>query len=111
MALDADVLALLRVWVGSAPADATERAVQEADFEARYDRLASVEAVALEVLRQRRADILADPAKGSIDGDASWDWQANIERLDGDIARLERIVETPGSTLQVGRIVRTRATR
>lgn len=54
-----------------------------------YVRLAnSVTAVALEVLRGRLADMLANPAKMSVDGDYSEDRSANIKGLQDQIKAL-----------------------
>lgn len=63
MALEAAIEAGIRNWVGTS--------VTGGDLEARYDRLGSVHKVALEVLRQRLADLLAAPSSFSIDGDYS----------------------------------------
>lgn len=97
MALDADVLAELRSWVGSSyDAD---------DLEVRYAlHGGSVAAVAAEVLRERLADLIASPTKFAVDGDASWDWTGNIKELRSQIAALEAAVaaSTPGGVDEIG---------
>ena len=100
------VLAEIRVWTGSTPDD-TELA-------ARYQRLGTVEATALEVLRERLAQMLAEPARYSIDGDASWSYEKNIEALRESVSSLASAVATAngtGSTLTVGRMVRSGSRR
>jgi hypothetical protein len=100
------VLAEIRVWTGSTPDDT--------DLGVRYTRLGSVEAVALEVLRERLAGMLAEPARYSIDGDASWSYEKNIEALRESIKGLATsVAQSSGTagTLTVGRLVRAGATR
>lgn len=81
MALDAGQIAELRSWIGTEPDDAT--------LDASYDRLGTLEDVALEVLRARRAEMVLDgPAKLDITGDRNEDWSANLNALNKDIATL-----------------------
>ncbi|MGW8554069.1 hypothetical protein [Streptomyces tubercidicus] len=56
-----------------------------ADLERRYFRLRSVRAVALEVLGQRRAKLLADPLKVTIDGVVTMDLQENLRGIERQI--------------------------
>lgn len=70
----------LRAWVGSEPADAV--------LAERLGR-AGREEVALGVLRQRRADLLADPISYSIRGDITVNAADNLKALDALIAGLE----------------------
>lgn len=61
-----------------------------ADLESRYRRLGSVKAVALEVLAERRAALLADPLRVTVDGVVTTDHSENlrgIERVIGLIAQ------------------------
>lgn len=83
MPLTADDLAEVRRLVGSAapPTDA--------DLDAIYDRLGTVEDVALEVLQGRYADLLAGPAKWSVEGDFSIDNSATINALGKQIDGLK----------------------
>ncbi|MGW2021995.1 hypothetical protein [Streptomyces decoyicus] len=56
-----------------------------ADLERRYLRLRSVRAVALEVLGQRRAKLLADPLKVTVDGVVTMDLQENLRGIERQI--------------------------
>lgn len=112
MALDAGVLADIRQWVGT-------RRPTDADLEVRYLRLGSVTAVALQVLRERLADMLIDAAKFDADGDASYDYSANLKLLESKVHQLEAStpppadpdVSLPTPELSVGRIVRSGRSR
>lgn len=100
MPFDGATLAQIRSWVGSEPSND--------DLAVRFERLGSTNLTALEVLRERRANLLADPAKVSVDGDASWDWSKNLEVLDKQVAELETVAGIAGpGTVNVGRLVRT----
>ncbi|WP_329492532.1 hypothetical protein OG618_37195 (plasmid) [Kitasatospora sp. NBC_01246] len=59
-----------------------------ADLDARYLRLRSARAVALEVLRERRQTLLAQPLKVSINGVIAIDNTANIAAFERQIAAL-----------------------
>lgn len=108
MPLSVGDLAWVRSEVGSTspPTDA--------DLDGKYDRLGSPVEVALEVLRGRLADFLADPVKWSLDGEHAEDSSANIKALSAQIARLEASMVAasvdedalPG-TLLVGRFYRS----
>ncbi|WP_395371421.1 hypothetical protein OHU45_25655 [Streptomyces tubercidicus] len=56
-----------------------------ADLERRFFRLRSVRAVALEVLGQRRAKLLADPLKVTVDGVVTMDLQENLRGIERQI--------------------------
>lgn len=71
----------LRSHVGSQP---DEQTLQFA-----YDRLGHILLVAIEVLRRRRADIVATPTSWS-GGEYSENWQGTVAALDADIARLQQ---------------------
>lgn len=105
MALDTAVLAALRSWVGTDPTDPTD-----ADLEQRHGRLGNVEAVALEILRGRLADMVREPARFQVDGDAGWSYEKNLEQLRADVAELTTLVAATAGTgagvLSVGRLVR-----
>jgi hypothetical protein len=81
--MTADQLAVLRSHIGSAdpPSDVT--------LNASFDRLGSVEAVALEVLRGRLADMTSGPGQLSVAGHVSYDSRKSIDALAGKIADLE----------------------
>lgn len=59
------------------------------DLNNRYTRLGSARAVALEVLRQRHADLLANPASVGISGVISVTYTENIKALERLIDELE----------------------
>ncbi|MFE2179071.1 hypothetical protein [Streptomyces sp. NPDC059455] len=63
-----------------------------ADLERRYFRLRSVRAVALEVLGERRAKLLADPLKVTVDGVVTMDLQENLRGIERQI---EAVRQTP----------------
>ncbi|MEU0839464.1 hypothetical protein ABZ370_08330 [Streptomyces sp. NPDC005962] len=56
-----------------------------ADLERRYFRLRSVRAVALEVLGERRAKLLGDPLKVTVDGVVTMDLQENLRGIERQI--------------------------
>ncbi|ELP61471.1 hypothetical protein PV735_31890 [Streptomyces turgidiscabies] len=59
------------------------------DLDARYARLASARAVANEVLAERRAKLLADPLRMTVDGVVTLDQSNNLTGLERQIASLE----------------------
>ncbi|MDF2257208.1 hypothetical protein [Streptantibioticus ferralitis] len=59
--------------------------VDPADLERRYFRLGLVRAVALEVLGERRAKLLADPLKVTVDGVVTMDLQENLRGIERQI--------------------------
>jgi Asp-tRNA(Asn)/Glu-tRNA(Gln) amidotransferase A subunit family amidase len=77
-------LAELRSIVGDEPDDNT---LSEA-----FDRLESVAAVALEVQRTKLANLRAQPAGLTIDGDRTENWRDNIASLERQVAELGRDV-------------------
>lgn len=99
MALDADVLAVLRSWVGETPDDAT--------LEAKFDRLGSVAAVVLEVLRERRAALLAGPIEWTTEDGYRENNKENLKALDALISDV--IGGAVGDP--VARVTRTQLTR
>jgi hypothetical protein len=104
VALDDNDLAYLRSWVGTA-------APTDVELEAAHERLGDLHAVALEVLRQRLADLLADPASFGVGSDYREDRSSNIRSLEAQVRKLEAIVgEGPGA-LTTGRLVRSGRTR
>ncbi|MFD7499579.1 hypothetical protein [Streptomyces sp. NPDC059850] len=56
-----------------------------ADLERRYFRLRSVRGVALEVLGERRAKLLGDPLKVTVDGVVTMDLQENLRGIERQI--------------------------
>lgn len=106
MAASDTQLAEIREWIGDDPDDSTVQAL--------WTAYGTVNRVSLSVLRRRRAALLADPAKLSIDGETSEDWTANLNALDSDIAALEGGVVTDtvdpdaaAGFATVGQMVRT----
>jgi hypothetical protein len=97
-------LAEVRRWVGSKPGDA--------EIDERFRRLSSASAVALEILRQRLADMIADPLVYRVEGDASWSYEHNISHLCSQISQLEVASDVPlTGGMTVGRLVRAGAAR
>ncbi|MFF7171623.1 hypothetical protein [Streptomyces pseudovenezuelae] len=62
------------------------------DLEARYTRLGAARAVALEVLAERRAALLADPLRMTVDGVVTLDQSNNLTGTERHIAALNDIV-------------------
>ncbi|MFJ1994267.1 hypothetical protein [Streptomyces asiaticus] len=56
-----------------------------ADLERRFFRLRSARAVALEVLGERRAKLLGDPLKVTVDGVVTMDLQENLRGIERQI--------------------------
>ena len=105
MTIAADDLAIVRSWCGTA-AGTSASTYTEADLTARMDRLADVHAVALEVCRQMRADLLADPASLTLTGDYAHNVAGNLEHLDSVIGQLERLVGDAAGVVTVSRMYR-----
>ncbi|MFF2522822.1 hypothetical protein [Streptomyces liangshanensis] len=63
-----------------------------ADLERRFFRLRSVRAVALEGLGERRAKLLADPLKVTVDGVVTMDKQENLRGIERQI---EVVLQVP----------------
>jgi hypothetical protein len=103
VAADAATLAEIRAWVGSSP--------DNADLELRLERLVTAPAVALEVLRGRLADMISEPAKFTVDGDASWDYSANLKLLGDRVNQLEGLVAGGVGELTVSLMTRSGARR
>lgn len=61
-----------------------------ADLERRFFRLGSVRAVALEVLGEWRAKLLADPLKVSVDGVVAMDLQENLRGMERHIEQVRQ---------------------
>ncbi|MFD7922539.1 hypothetical protein ACFV3R_25345 [Streptomyces sp. NPDC059740] len=74
-----------RAWLLAQLGTATDTT----DLDARYARLGSARAVALEVLYQRRADLLAQPASLTVSGVVSVAYAENIKAIERQITALE----------------------
>ncbi|CAM5466849.1 hypothetical protein [Streptomyces aurantiogriseus] len=61
---------------------------ERSDLEARYQRLGSLRAVAMEVLRERRAALVADPLSVSVQGIATMSNAENVRAIERQIATL-----------------------
>ncbi|MFC7813679.1 hypothetical protein ACFUTR_03310 [Streptomyces sp. NPDC057367] len=61
-----------------------------AELERRYFRLRSVRTVALEVLGERRAKLLADPLKVTVDGVVTMDLQENLRGVERQIEQVRQ---------------------
>lgn len=104
---DAD-LYVVRSWCGST-IGTDDSKYPEADLDDRLERLGTANLVALEVLRERRADFLADPLSLNLQGDLSYTAVKNVEALDSQIASLERacgVTSTSVPTVTLGQISR-----
>ncbi|KIZ15400.1 hypothetical protein [Streptomyces natalensis] len=62
--------------------------IDDGDLAARYDRLHSAKAVALEVLHERVNALVAEPLKVTVNGVATIDNSANVAALERRIAQL-----------------------
>ncbi len=92
MALAADDLAAIRSHIGeTAPPS-------DGDLGPMWDRLGSVETVALAVLRARHADMLAQPSALGVSGDYDENWSENLTALERKIAHLEAAVAVAAGT-------------
>ncbi|WP_073947626.1 hypothetical protein [Streptomyces kebangsaanensis] len=76
--MDSAVLAWLLAQLGPA--------TDQSDLETRYTRLGSAKAVALEVLSERRAALLAEPLQLTVSGVATLDQSNNLTGLERQIA-------------------------
>lgn len=77
--------AATRAWlIGELGSD-----TDQVDLEFRYNRLGTARATALEILRQRRADLLASPTVVGVSGVVSINQTANLAALERQIATLE----------------------
>lgn len=65
------------------------------DVQARVDRLGNIRDAALEVLRQRYADLLQQPGTISVSGVASMSTSANLTALASLIATVKALPEDP----------------
>ncbi|WP_234334773.1 hypothetical protein [Streptomyces sp. NRRL S-118] len=72
-------------------------ATDPADLERRFFRLRSVRAVALEVLGERRAKLLADPLKVTVDGVVTMDLQENLRGIERQIEQVHQAPAPDGT--------------
>ncbi|MET7495133.1 hypothetical protein [Streptomyces sp900116325] len=79
--MDPAVLAWLQAQLGTA--------TDPADLQARYTRLGAAKAIALEVLGERRARLLADPLQLTVNGVVTLDQSNNLTGLERQIASVE----------------------
>jgi hypothetical protein len=63
--------------------------VDRADLAARYQRLGSVAAVAVEVLRERKTTLVADPLVVTVQGIATVNNAENVKAIERQIASIE----------------------
>ncbi|MEU0166821.1 hypothetical protein ABZ214_15345 [Streptomyces iakyrus] len=78
--MNSDVLSWLQAQLGPA--------TDTADLASRYERLGSARAVALEVLRERIAGLVAEPLKVTVNGVATIDNSANVAALERQVAQI-----------------------
>lgn len=79
--MDSSALAWLLAQLGPS--------TDQADLAARYVRLRSARAVALEVLAERRAQLLADPLRLTVDGVVTMDNTGNLTGLERHITAVQ----------------------
>ncbi|WP_330306217.1 MULTISPECIES: hypothetical protein [unclassified Streptomyces] len=95
--MDSAVLAWLLAQLGAA--------TDQSDLQTRYDRLGSARAVALEVLSERRAKLLAEPLQLTVNGVATLDQSNNLTGLERQIASVQEATApddpTGGDTLLI----------
>ncbi|WP_330309897.1 MULTISPECIES: hypothetical protein [unclassified Streptomyces] len=95
--MDSAVLAWLLAQLGPA--------TDQSDLQTRYDRLGSARAVALEVLSERRAKLLAEPLQLTVNGVAALDQSNNLTGLERQIASVQEATApddpTGGDTLLI----------
>ncbi|MFJ2774773.1 hypothetical protein [Streptomyces sp. NPDC087300] len=82
--MDPFLLAWLRAQLGTATG--------EQDLASRYERLGRARAVAAEVLAERRAKLLAEPLRMTVDGVVTIDQTNNLAGLERQIADLDDLV-------------------
>lgn len=90
MRLTDDNYAYLRSELGEA---------DRADLEIRYQRLGSLQAVAVEVLRERKAALVSDPLAVTVQGIATVNNSENVKALERQIATLEDLVVDEGAVV------------
>lgn len=109
MTVTAEELAEIRAHIGD------DTPPTDADLDAAFVRLGSVEAVALEVIRKRLAAIRAKAMKFTAEGDYTEDWSGNEKALAKQAADLAAAVPTTNTSgvvdgvagdIQIGMFVR-----
>ncbi|MGG2460597.1 hypothetical protein ACO0M4_12400 [Streptomyces sp. RGM 3693] len=78
--MNSDVLRWLQAQLGPG--------IDAEDLATRYERLRSAKAVALEVLHERVAALVAEPLKVTVNGVATIDNSANVAALERQLAQL-----------------------
>ncbi|MFF6903517.1 hypothetical protein [Streptomyces hydrogenans] len=90
--------AAVRAWLISQLGTSTDLA----DLDTRYTRLGAARAVALEILRERLADLVDQPSTLSVSGVVSLSFAENIKAIERKIAALENgeppAPDDPGTT-------------
>ncbi|XUM00258.1 hypothetical protein ACQ86F_25440 [Streptomyces venezuelae ATCC 10712] len=82
--MDPTLLAWLRAQLGAT--------TDEQDLTARYTRLGRARAVAAEVLAERRAALLAEPLRMTVDGVVTIDQSNNLAGLERQLAGLAELI-------------------
>ncbi|MET9970876.1 hypothetical protein ABZZ80_34440 [Streptomyces sp. NPDC006356] len=80
--------------------------VDRGDLDDRYQRLGTVEAVAVEVLRERKAALIADPLTITVQGVATVNNAENVRALERQLALLEQAEASTSAPLQPTLLVR-----
>ncbi|MFF3060173.1 hypothetical protein [Streptomyces sp. NPDC057909] len=79
-----------------------------ADLESRYQRLGALHTVAVEVLRQRKAALIADPLAITVQGVATVNNAENVKALERQIATIEEDDDVGGELMVPVALVRSR---
>lgn len=81
-----------------------------ADLDTRYQRLDSLQAVAIEVLRERKAALVSDPLAVTVQGVATVNNAENVKAIERQIAEIETSAwDSTTSAVTPVRLVRARA--
>ncbi|MET7530174.1 hypothetical protein [Streptomyces goshikiensis] len=90
----------------------------QTDLTARYARLGSAREVAREVLSERRANLLAEPLRMTVDGVVTIDQSNNLQGLERQLAALtdtsapdDPVADEPGIELVTAPLAQARRTR
>ncbi|WP_192342147.1 hypothetical protein [Streptomyces sp. VITNK9] len=76
------------------------------DLDRRHQRLGSLQAVALEVLRERRAALVADPLAVTVQGVATVNSAENVRAIERQIAILHTEQQSAAATTEPALLVR-----
>lgn len=94
-------LAYIRSEIGVADPPSDDELIR------RFERLGSANAVALEVIKERKAELMAAPLSETFPGEYSRNSEGNLRALERRAAKLEeKVAAEQSGTLSVGRLTR-----